>query len=92
MHKYYLKEFGEKTIKVGNVEKNIDECTTKELFDELPPHIQYSNYKQVNFIVKILNERKNELVDKSDKRDGIKMFDDKDLEYFAKCEYKLVWS
>ena len=88
MHKYYLKEIGVKTIKVGDVEKNIDECTTKELFDELPTHVQYSNYKQANFIEKILKERKYELVDKSDKRKGIKKFDDKDLEYFAKREHK----
>ena len=92
MHRYYLKQTGVKTIKVGEVEKNIDECTTKELFDVLPSHVQYSNYKQANFIVKILKEMKYELVDKKDKRKGIKNFDDKDLEYFAKREHKNWYS
>ena len=88
MHKFYLKGTNVKTIKVGEVEKNIDECTPKELFDELPDHIQYSNYKQANFIVKILKERKYELVDKTDKRKAIKRFNENDLEYFAKREHK----
>ena len=79
MHKYYLKEKGEK----------FDEnATSKELFDKLEDHIQYSNYKQANFIVKILNERGYELVDIDDEREAIKKFDNKDLEYFAKREHK----
>ena len=88
MHRYYLKETGVKSIKIGNERKNIDDCTPKELFDELPDYVQYSNYKQANFLVKTLNERKYELVDKTDKREEIKTFGDDDLEYFAKREHK----
>ncbi|SDA48374.1 hypothetical protein [Methanobrevibacter millerae] len=88
MHKFYLKETGVKTVEVDGVEKNISDCTPKELFDVLPNHIQYSNYKQADFIVKILKERKYELVDKTDKREKIEVFDEKDLEYFAKREHK----
>lgn len=79
MHKYYLKEKGQE----------IDEkITSKELFDELDDYIQYSNYKQANFIVKLLNERGYEFVDVEDRRPAIKEFDGKDLEFFAKREHK----
>lgn len=88
MHKFYLKGTGIETIEVGGVEKNIDDCTPKELFDELPDYVQYSNYKQANFIAEILKERKYELVDKTDKREAIDSFSDNDLEYFAKREHK----
>ena len=79
MHKYYLKEIG----------IEIDETlTSKELFNDLDDYIQYSNYKQANFIVKLLNERGYELVDMNDKRPAIRGFDIKDLEFFAKHEHK----
>ena len=79
MHKYYLKEKGQE----------IDEkITSKELFDKLDDYIQYSNYKQANFIVKLLNERGYEFVDVDDRRPAIKEFDSKDLEFFAKREHK----
>lgn len=89
MHKYYLKEKG--------IEFD-ENATSKDLFDKLDDHIQYSNYKQANFIVRILNERGYEfvdkddkilaLIDKDDKRKVIEEFDNKDLEYFAKREHK----
>ncbi len=95
MHKFYLKEEAKEKDKKTKEEimingklKNIDDCTPKELFDKLPKYIQYSNYKQANFIVKILKERKYELVDITDKREEIKEFSSKDLDYFAEREHK----
>lgn len=88
MHKYYLKEKGVSQIEVDGELKNIDDCTPKELFDELPDYIQFSNHKQAKFILKILKERKYELVDITDKREAVSSFSPKDLDYFAEREHK----
>ena len=44
MHEFYEKGFVN------------DKSDAEELFNKLPEHVQYSNYKQANFIVKILKE------------------------------------
>ena len=75
MHEFYEKGFVN------------DKSDAEELFNKLPEHVQYSNYKQANFIVKILKERGYELVDKNDKRDGIVSFNKQDLIHFAEREH-----
>ena len=59
----------------------------KDLFYQLPDYVQYSNYKQANFIVKILKERGYELVNLSDRRDAIDFFSMADLDHFAEREH-----
>jgi hypothetical protein len=58
-------------------------------FNNLPEHVKYANYKQANFIVKILNEKGYDIIDKDDKIPAINSgdFEDEDLEHFAEREH-----
>ena len=58
-----------------------------EDFDELPDYIKYSNYKQANFLVKILGELGYDVVDAKSKGNAIEYFDEDSLEYLAKREH-----
>ncbi|WP_407424556.1 RyR domain-containing protein [Methanobrevibacter sp.] len=60
----------------------------QEEFNKLEEHVQYSNYKQANFIVRILKERKYEIVPLDDKRPAINQFNIHDIEHFAKREHQ----
>jgi hypothetical protein len=75
MHEFYEKGFVN------------GESDAEELFNKLPEHVRYSNYKQANFIVKILKERGYELVDKKDMRREITSFTKQDLLHFAEREH-----
>ena len=59
----------------------------RELFNQLPDYVKYSNYKQANFIVKILKERGYELVNDSDRREAVYYFSKADLDHFAEREH-----
>lgn len=83
MHKYYMKD------KQGLVDTTV---SSEELFNKLPYFIQFSNYKQANFIVKILKERGYDIVDINDDGVAVDAFNDIDLEYFAKREHKNWYS
>ena len=56
-------------------------------FDDLPEYIKYSNYKQANFLVKILGELGYDVVDAKSNGDAIEYFDEDSLEYLAKREH-----
>lgn len=64
-----------------NEENNVGE------FDELPEYIKYSNYKQTNFLVKILGELGFDVVSDSAKGNSVKSFSAKELEYLAEREH-----
>ena len=65
-----------------------DKSDGEKRFKELPKHVQYSNYKQADYLVKILKEKGFELVSLNDSRDKIHRFDEEDIEYFAKREHE----
>ena len=56
-------------------------------FNKLPDYVRYSNYKQANFIVKILNEKGYDIIPKNSKIKAVTEFDDHDLEHFAEREH-----
>ena len=56
-------------------------------FDDLPEYIKYSNYKQANFLVKILGELGYDVVDVESKGEAVEYFDEDSLEYLAKREH-----
>lgn len=56
-------------------------------FKKLPTYVQFSNFKQADFIVNILKERGYELVSLDDNREGISSFAKKDIEHFAEREH-----
>ena len=60
---------------------------TTEDFDDLPEYIKYSNYKQANFLVKILGELGYDVVDAKSPGEAIEYFDEDSLEYLAKREH-----
>mgnify|MGYP002523393898 CR=1 FL=1 len=74
-----------------NIEKDEydPELSSEDNFKKLPDYVKYTNYKQTNFIIKILNERGYDIIDKNDKIDAIKSgdFDEHDLEHFAEREH-----
>ena len=92
MQEYYEKDNPQK----AKLDKN---ATSEEKFNLLDDHVKYANYKQANFVVKILNEKGYDLVDINDKGDAIKEFDSKDIDHFAarehygwcKLKYDLGW-
>ena len=61
--------------------------TQKDDFDELPDYIKYSNYKQTDFLVKILAELGYEMVDTASKENAIVSFDEDEINYLAKREH-----
>ena len=58
-----------------------------EEFDDLPEYIKYSNYKQTDFLVKILGEQGYDVVPKESKGTPISSFDEDDLDYLAEREH-----
>lgn len=56
-------------------------------FEDLPDYIKFSNYKQTDFLVKILNEKGFDLVSADEPGKEITRFDDRDLDYFAEREH-----
>ncbi len=56
-------------------------------FNDLPDYIKYSNYKQTDFLVKILGELGYDVVDKEENGIAIESFDDDVIEYLAKREH-----
>ena len=74
--------------------------TGEKRFDELDDHVKYSNYRQADFIVKILNEMKYDIVPESDSGKAIEKFSEEEIEYFAEREhygwcmlkYELGWT
>ena len=56
-------------------------------FNKLPFEIQHNNYKQTHLILKFLSELNYDVVDIEDKKEGITLFDDKEIEYLAKREH-----
>ena len=58
-----------------------------ENFEDLPDYIKYSNYKQADFLVKILEELGYDVVDSNDSGKAIDSFNEDDLEYLAKREH-----
>lgn len=65
-----------------------DKSDGESSFKKLPKHVQYSNYKQADYLVKILKEKGFELVSKDDAREKVVRFDEEDIEYFAKREHE----
>ena len=59
-------------------------------FEDLPDYIKYSNYKQTDFLVKILSELGYDVVDIEDPRNAVTSFDDDSLEYLAHREH-MAW-
>ncbi|MBR4447119.1 RyR domain-containing protein [Methanobrevibacter sp.] len=56
-------------------------------FEDLPDYIKYSNYKQADFLVKILNELGYDVVDSESPGEAVDSFDNDSLEYLAKREH-----
>ena len=56
-------------------------------FDELPDYIKYSNYKQADFLVKILAELGYDVVDVESPGVAIPSFDEDSIEYLAQREH-----
>lgn len=56
-------------------------------FDQLPDYIKYSNYKQADFLVKILSELGYDVVDVNSHGAAITSFDEDSIEYLAKREH-----
>ncbi|WP_407375887.1 RyR domain-containing protein [Methanobrevibacter sp.] len=56
-------------------------------FDELPEYIKYSNYKQADFLVKILAELGYDVVDVSAPGKAVELFDEEVVEYLAEREH-----
>ena len=59
-------------------------------FEDLPDYIKYSNYKQTDFLIKILSELGYDVVDIEDPRNAVTSFDDDSLEYLAHREH-MAW-
>ena len=56
-------------------------------FEDLPDYIKYSNYKQADFLVKILAELGYDVVDIEAPGEEVESFDEDSLEYLAKREH-----
>lgn len=56
-------------------------------FDDLPEYIKYSNYKQTDFLVKILSELGYDMVDVESSGKPVTSFDEDSIEYFAQREH-----
>ena len=74
--------------------------TGEERFNALKDHVKYSNYRQADFIVKILNEMKYDIVPENDVGNAIEKFTEDEIDYFAEREhygwcmlkYELGWT
>jgi hypothetical protein len=58
-----------------------------EDFEDLPDYIKYSNYKQADFLVKILSELGYDVVDSDAPGEAVNSFDEDSIEYLAKREH-----
>ena len=58
-----------------------------EDFEDLPDYIKYSNYKQADFLVKILTELGYSVVDVEAPGEPVESFSEEALEYLAKREH-----
>ncbi len=56
-------------------------------FDELPEYIKYSNYRQADFLVKILGELGYDVVSQENNGKSIDGFSEDDLDYLAEREH-----
>ena len=56
-------------------------------FDDLPDYIKYSNYKQTDFLVKILSELGYDMVDIESTGKAITNFDEDSIDYLAQREH-----
>ena len=56
-------------------------------FEDLPEYIKYSNYKQTDFLVKILSEIGYDVVDIESAGDAIQSFDDDSIDHLAEREH-----
>ena len=56
-------------------------------FDDLPDYIKYSNYKQTDFLVKILSELGYDVVDSDAPGEAVLSFNEDELEYLAEREH-----
>ena len=56
-------------------------------FDKLPDYIKYSNYKQADFLLKILSELGYDVVDVESQGSAISSFDEVEVEYLAEREH-----
>ena len=56
-------------------------------FDKLPDYIKYSNYKQADFLVKILSEIGYEVIDEASAGAAVASFNEDEIEYLAKREH-----
>ncbi|MBQ2636577.1 MAG: hypothetical protein IJG09_07780 [Methanobrevibacter sp.] len=56
-------------------------------FDDLPDYIKYSNYKQTDFLVKILSELGYDVVDATSPGEAILAFDEDSIDYLAQREH-----
>ena len=63
-----------------------NEKDTKD-FEDLPDYIKYSNYKQADFLVKILKEQGYDVVDSDMPGDAIESIDEDSIEYLAEREH-----
>ncbi|MBQ6219652.1 MAG: hypothetical protein IJJ47_07975 [Methanosphaera sp.] len=72
---FKMHEFYNKSSKAGD-------------FDKLPEYIKYSNYKQADFLVKILGELKYDVVSKDSKGEVVEELDEDVLEYMGKREHE----
>ena len=73
------------TIEMHKFYSQGQETTTH--FEDLPEYIKYSNYKQADFLVKILSELGYEVVDKESSGIAVEAFDEDSLEYLAQREH-----
>ena len=56
-------------------------------FDDLPDYVKYSNYKQADFLVKMLNELGYDVVDANAPGEAIESFDEDSIEYLGEREH-----
>ena len=61
--------------------------TDTEDFEDLPDYVKYSNYKQTDVLLQILNELGYSVVDKAAPGDAIDAFDEDELRFLAKREH-----
>ena len=56
-------------------------------FEDLPDYIKYSNYKQADFLVKILSELGYDIVDDVSPLNAVDSFNEDEIEYIAEREH-----
>ena len=73
------------TFEMHDFYSKVNESAGK--FEDLPSYIKYSNYKQTDFLVKILSELGYDVVDIESAGEPIKSFDEDSIDYLAKREH-----